>query len=674
MGIFLGSSCTGLSSGSLVIETPADLLGPDGPLAECIQGFAPREQQQRMADAVGRAIEGFGTLVVEAGTGTGKTFAYLVPVLLSGRKVIISTGTRNLQDQLFHKDLPLVAEALGRPVQTALLKGRSNYLCLYRLEEVGRTGGLPGRQEVAHLARIRAWASVTHAGDLAEIPDIPEDSGIWSLVTSTTDNCLGADCPLLEDCHVYRARREAQAADLVVVNHHLLCADLGLKEDGFGDILPAADAYVVDEAHQLPEVASGFFGVSLGSRRFAELARDATEEQIKEGGEYPDIPAAADALQKAALDLRLAMGGEGQRAPWSRIAGRDDVQTGIVHLKETLDVLADALEPAAKEGKGLENCHRRAMALADDLALAVSAKPEGYVQWFETYKRSFVVHLTPLDVAEAFQEKLPARPCAWIYTSATLAVREGEGSGFGHFNRQLGLDCPREDGTAFEELLLDSPFDFKRNAVFYVPKGLPDPRDEAYVSALTEAAVPLLQAGEGRAFMLFTSYRALDRAAEFLEQATDLTLLTQGSAPRAQLLEKFRTTSGAVLLGTGSFWEGVDVRGPALSLVIIDKLPFASPGDPVLQARIEALRNAGSDPFHDYQLPRAVIALKQGVGRLIRDVDDRGVLMICDPRLLGRGYGRVFLDSLPDMARTRVEEKVTGFLERRLRDARQKTL
>ena len=652
-------------------ETFADLLGVEGPLAAHIQGFAPREQQQRMADAVGRAIEEFGTLVVEAGTGTGKTFAYLVPALLSGRKVIISTGTRNLQDQLFHKDLPLVTEALGRPAQTALLKGRANYLCLYRLGEVDRSGRLPGRKETAHLARIRDWATVTHAGDLAEIPNIPEDSGVWPWVTSTTENCLGNECPLLEDCHVYQARREAQAADLVVVNHHLLCADLGLKEDGFGDILPAADAYVVDEAHQLPEVASGFFGVSLGSRRFAELARDATEEQIKAGGEHPEVSVAADALRKASMDLRLALGEEGQRAPWSRVAGRAEAQTGIEHLKQAVAALAEALEPAAGASKGLEHCRRRALDLADELALAVSAQPEGYVQWFETYKRSFVIHLTPLDVAEAFQAKLPERPCAWIYTSATLAVREGKDGGFGHFNRQLGLNRDGADARPFEALLLDSPFDFKRNAVFYVPKGLPDPRDEGYASALVEASIPLLEASEGRAFMLFTSYRAMNLAAEYLEQATDLTLMVQGSVPRAQLLETFRNASGAVLLGTGSFWEGVDVRGPALSLVIIDKLPFASPGDPVLQARIEALRNADGDPFHEYQLPRAVIALKQGVGRLIRDVEDQGVLMIGDPRLLSRGYGRVFLDRLPDMARTRVEEKVVVFLARRLRGVRE---
>ncbi|MGB0723646.1 MAG: ATP-dependent DNA helicase [Gammaproteobacteria bacterium] len=630
----------------------ATALGPEGEFAAAIKGFAPREQQILMAEAVELAIAEAKTLVVEAGTGVGKTFAYLVPAVLSRRKTIVSTGTRNLQDQLFDKDLPIVRETLGVPFKAALLKGRANYLCLHRLEEVDRSGRLGSREEVRDLARIRAWAGVTHAGDIAEITDVPEDSAIWPRVTSTTDNCLGQDCPQIDDCHVIAARRAAQAADLVVVNHHLLCADLSLKEDGFGEILPAADVYVVDEAHQLPDVASSFFGRSLSSRQMVELCRDCTAEYLREAADMADIGTAADALERTVLDLRLLLGPEGRRAAWRTLENDSRVSAGLADLEAALDALERALEPAAERGKGLESCHRRVVDAQSRMAMVTAPDDgEGQIRWYETYRRSFAIHLTPMDVAMAFQERLPERPSTWIHTSATLAIN----GRFAYFADQLGLDEPAE-------LLLDSPFDYKTNALFYVPDHLPMPNEPGFTAQAVEAALPVLEASGGRAFMLFTSYRALDEAAELLNSHDRFPLFVQGAAPKGQLLEAFRASGNGVLLGTSSFWEGVDVRGEALSCVIIDKLPFASPGDPVLQARIDAMRRSGQDPFQDYQLPRAVIMLKQGVGRLIRDVADRGVLMLCDRRLLLRNYGFVFLNSLPDTGRTRSLERVQRFL------------
>ncbi len=628
--------------------SPAEILGAKGPLAQRIPGFAPRVQQQEMAEAVAHAIEAKETLVVEAGTGTGKTFAYLVPALLSGEKVIVSTGTRNLQDQLFHKDLPIVREALGVPAEVALLKGRGNYLCHHRLDLALSEGRLRSRDMVDALVRVREWSGRTRSGDIAEMDELGEGAAIWPLVTSTADNCLGADCGQFTDCFLAKARRRAQEADLLVVNHHLLLADMALREEGFGELLPGANAFILDEAHQLPETASAFFGIAVTGNQLIGLARDALAEDLKSAGELP-IRDECDRLERCARDLRLALGEGQRRAPWRQVAERPAVVAAAQEAAEALAELTARLEPLAPRSRGLENCFRRCRDTVERLHLVTEAAPEGYIHWFETFTRSFSIHLTPLDVADQFRQQM-ARPGAWIFTSATLAV----GGRFDHFAARLGMEEPTSR-------CYDSPFDFPSQGLFFVPRGLPDPSSEGYTTAVVETALPVLQASSGRAFLLFTSYRALNEAAELLRVRSDFPLFIQGDAPRAHLLEQFRASGNGVLLGTGSFWEGVDVRGEALSCVIIDKLPFASPGDPVLQARIDALRARGGNPFVEHQLPQAVITLKQGVGRLIRDVTDRGVLVVCDPRLLKKSYGHTFLNSLPPMARTRDIEMVQAF-------------
>ncbi|MCP3867871.1 MAG: ATP-dependent DNA helicase [Gammaproteobacteria bacterium] len=628
----------------------ADILGPQGLLASNLEGFAYRSQQEEMAAQVARTLEQGGVLITEAGTGTGKTFAYLVPALISGRKVIISTGTRNLQDQLFHRDLPLVRDAMALPTRIALLKGRANYLCLHRMDNTLSEGRFKAREMVDHLMKIQRWSGKTRTGDIAELSGVPEDAQIWPHVTSTTDNCLGQDCPVYGDCHLAEARRGAQEADLVVINHHLLCADFSLREGGFGELLPATDCFIVDEAHQLPEVASNFFGATVSGRQLTELVRDIKIEYTREAGDLAELPDQADRTAKAVRDMRLLFGLDNKRAPWSEFAADESMNAAMKHLRGSLDKLQGLLGKLQGRGKGLDSCHDRCQLLSAGIGGFCDRPEDGEIRWFETHSQSFRLNRTPLEISSPFREQMGRHEACWVFTSATLAV----GGNFSHFQRQLGLD---EAETA----LWDSPFDYPEQALWYVPRGLPEPRSPVYIKEVVEVAVPVLEASKGRAFLLFTSHRALREAAKLLEGEIDFPLLIQGSAPKGELLERFRELGNAVLLGTASFWEGVDVRGSALSCVIIDKLPFASPGDPVLQARIEALRKRGGNPFMEYQVPQAAIALKQGAGRLIRDVTDRGVLMICDPRLLRKGYGHTFLNSLPPMARTRELEQVQHF-------------
>ncbi|MGH8503182.1 MAG: ATP-dependent DNA helicase [Gammaproteobacteria bacterium] len=625
-----------------------DVLGEGGPLQAHLPDFRPRPQQQAMAEAIERTLKDNGTLVIEAGTGVGKTFAYLVPALRSGGKVIISTGTRHLQDQLYHKDLPVVRAALNLSVKAALLKGRANYLCLHRLQFAHEQLRAPALLD--RLQRIREWAGRTRTGDIAELADIPEDSELWPKVTSTVDNCLGAECPQYQRCHVVQARRAAQEADVVVINHHLLFADLALKKDGFAELLPSANAFILDEAHQLAEIATNFFGEHLSSRQVQELARDVVAAQLEEAPDSAGLRDVAGALEPAAMDVRLTMGPAQQRGAWASLRRQAQVEAALAQLETRLNELREALQPMAGRGKALANACRRTGELAARLNL-MRDDPQNAVQWFETFSRGFVLHHTPLQIADTFHGHMQSYRCAWVFTSATLAVA----GDFTHFTERLGVaDAECE--------CLDSPFDFARQAVLYLPKGLPDPSAATYTRTVVDAAVPVLKASGGRAFMLFTSHRALREAANLLTERIDYPLLVQGAAPRRELLERFRTAGNAVLLGTSSFWEGVDVRGSALSVVIIDKLPFASIGDPVLQARLEMLAERGENPFMSVQVPQAVIALKQGIGRLIRDERDTGVLMICDPRLLSRGYGRAFRDSLPRMAVTHELADVEHFL------------
>jgi ATP-dependent DNA helicase DinG len=631
-------------------DSVAELLGTKGPIAQRLDGFAVRTQQQAMAQAIADTIESQQDLIVEAGTGTGKTFAYLVPVMCSGRKVIISTGTKNLQDQLFHRDIPLIRQSLNIPISCALLKGRSNYLCLDRLNKAHDTLAQHETQLLPQLQQLQTFAKQTASGDIAQCDAIPEGDPLWFRVTSTADNCLGADCSDYQACFVMRARREAQAADLVVINHHLLLSDMALSEEGFGEILPTADIFIVDEAHQLPEVASSFFGTGISTQQFVDLANDVQRAYVQEINETRDVEVVCQQLQKAARDLRLVFGADLRRGPWQEIQGNTNVQSSIGRLLELNEELKAQLQPLAERSKDLENTYHRCVAVGTRLQEVTTQSPPDQIQWYEVHRRSLSFHVTPLDIAPAFMEHKLRKGGTWIFTSATLTVDHR----FDHFSRRLGL-------THTSSKQFDSPFNFAQQALLYLPKGLPDPNSSNYTEAVVRTAKQVLAASAGRAFLLFTSHRALRQAEQALRGAIAFPLLVQGEAPRDHLLASFRRTPHAVLLGTSSFWEGVDVRGEALSCVIIDKLPFATPSDPVLQARLENLRSQGLNPFMQYQLPSAVITLKQGVGRLIRDASDRGVLVLCDPRLRSKAYGRTFLQSLPPMPRTDRIDDVKAF-------------
>ena len=638
---------------SALSDRSRDALAEGGALAGAIPAFAPRPGQQRLAEAVATAFESRASLLAEAGTGTGKTYAYLVPALLSGMKTIVSTGTRALQDQLYHRDLPRVRDALGVGLKTALLKGRANYLCLYRMEQAKGEAGFGDREQVSQFQRIVAWSGRTRMGDMAELEGLPEDSPLLPRVTSTTDNCLGSECPFWNECFVVQARQRAQAADLVVVNHHLLLADLALKQEGFGEILPGAQAFVVDEAHQLPELAAQFFGEGLGARPLVELARDTMRECKDVAGAMATVQPHAQRLEHATRALRAAMDALPVRATRERAMDSDAVADAFDALELSLTGLADAVAPLRETSPGFDACHARAIEMAGRLARWSEQQGQdqdvGDVLWYELTARGFRLQRTPLDVSGPLREHREKSRAAWVFTSATLAVA----GGFDHIATRLGLDDP-------ETVLEPSPFDWNTQALCYMPPGLPEPMSRGYTTALVDAVRPVLEASGGRAFLLFASHRALREAAAALRGAP-WPLFVQGEMPRAQLLQRFRESGNGVLLGAPSFREGVDVAGDALSVVVIDKLPFAAPDDPVFEARLQAVRRAGGNPFRDEQLPQAVIALKQGVGRLIRTETDRGVLVLCDPRLSGKSYGRVFLESLPPFPSTRDVADVEDF-------------
>jgi len=634
-----------------------ELLGSNGPFAETLNGFMPRQGQQDLSAAIENVLQHKQTLVAEAGTGIGKTFAYLVPVLTSGKKTLISTGTRHLQDQLFHSDLPVVMKSLGYSVSTALLKGRSNYLCTHRLNIAHQQGYLTTETQ-DHLQRIKEWCKKTLTGDIAEMSAITEDARVWPLVTSTSDNCLGAECSDWNDCFVVKARKEAQEADVVVINHHLLLADMAIKDEGFGELLPAAEAFVIDEAHQLAEVATRFFGKTISSRQLTGLINDSTAEQVQDAPDMPEIRFAAETLKNTMQDFRLALGNDNQRDGWVKIANKPALVSARQEMEDALVELADHLEIAAERSKGLEQCFTRCMLIKELLCNYgqnnnhSENEQSQYTFWYETFGKGFILHMTPLDVAELFNSHREKLSASWIFTSATLQV----GSDFNHFSSSLGI-------SDFQQGNWQSPFDYQQQSVLYIPKNLPAPNSFDYTEKLIEKAIPVIEASKGRAFLLFTSYRAMNEALHLLKAKVDYPILIQGSLPKHQLLEKFKQLGNAILLGTSSFWEGVDVRGEALSCVIIDKLPFASPGDPVMQAKLDAIKQSGGNPFMHYQLPQAVITLKQGVGRLIRDMSDYGVLMLGDPRLLNKPYGRTFLNSLPDMPMTQNINDVRGFFD-----------
>jgi len=632
-----------------------------GPLALAIPGYRARAQQVEMAERIMAIIAANGVLIAEAGTGTGKTFAYLAPALLAGGKIIVSTGTKTLQDQLFQRDLPTVRDALGVPATIALLKGRANYVCPYHLARAVESGHFATRAEAGHIRTIARFAKATQSGDKAELSAVPEDSGAWQQATSTRDNCLGQDCPHVKECFVMAARRAAMDADVVVVNHHLFFADVMLRDEGMGELLPACNTVIFDEAHQLPAVAGLFFGEAVGTAQVVELARDTKLEAIAGAKDYMPLQEACRDLEKAAKDLRLAFHREGTRLAEAQWRTHPEAPQALAALERELQAFAKHLESQAERSEGLANCLRRcqeiALALKRWQAAAAPAQEDEdvFVRWAEVTAYHVTLNLTPLSVANIFQRQLEGHPRAWIFTSATLAVA----GNFAHYQGELGL-AKAETGC------WGSPFDYGANALLYCPQDMPDPNSPHYNEAVVAAAWPALRAAQGRAFVLCTSLRAMRRIHELLHErlereGLELPLLLQGEGSKSELLERFRQLGNAVLVASQSFWEGVDVRGDALSLVVIDKLPFAPPDDPVLAARIEHLKRQGRNAFFEYQLPRAVISMKQGAGRLIRDETDRGVLMVCDPRLVGKPYGKRIWQSLPPMRRTREGAEVEAF-------------
>ncbi|HHW7578968.1 TPA: ATP-dependent DNA helicase [Mannheimia haemolytica] len=627
----------------------------NGLLSQNISGFRPRQAQLEMAQAVAKAVKFATPVVVEAGTGTGKTFAYLVPALLSGKKTILSTGSKNLQDQLFNRDLPTIQKALKYKGKIALLKGRANYLCLERLDQVTAMGVLGDKSVLTDLKKVSKWQNATKTGDLSECITIAEDSPILPQLVSTTESCLGSDCPHFKDCYVVQARRKAMEADVVVVNHHLFCADMAVKETGFGELIPEAELVIFDEAHQLPDIASQYFGQSLSSRQLFDICKDTNIVYRTELKDVSQLGKAADHLMKVVQDFRLLMGGEGQIRGNLRDLFRDKkVVDGLVKVAENIDFLSEVAKKSLGRSETLDKIFERLAEVKVQLKKLMDTSVTGYCYWYEANGRSFGLHITPLTVADKFGEQLKNQQIGWVFTSATLEV----GGKFDHFCQRLGIENA-------EQLVLQSPFDYQNQSLLCVPRYLPDTNKSNTLTALGQLLKPVIEANKGRCFLLCTSYYMMRGLADFLREHSSLNVLLQGETSKSRLLEKFVKEDHSVLVATQSFWEGIDVRGDDLSLVIIDKLPFTSPDEPLLKARMEDCKIQGGDPFNDIQIPEAVITLKQGVGRLIRDVTDRGVVIICDSRLVMRNYGQTFLKSLPPSKRTRDLDNVIQFLKQK---------
>ncbi|WP_206485443.1 ATP-dependent DNA helicase [Thalassotalea sp. G2M2-11] len=632
--------------------SPVELaFSRSGILSKVLTGYSPRQAQIDMALEVELAIEQQSSLVVEAGTGTGKTFAYLLPALLSEKKVIVSTGTKNLQEQLFHKDIPLLRKAMATSAQIALLKGRANYLCHYRLELYTQERGQLDAAMLADFVNVKKWSTSTQSGDIGELVNVAEDSAIFPYVTSTVDNCLAKDCPHIDDCYLVKARKKAIDADVVVVNHHLFFADMALKDTGFGELIPKADVVVFDEAHQIPDIASDYFGEAFSTRQIIDLCSDVKQLFRTSLADVKQLEKAAEKLQKTAQEFRLLFHHDPERGNWREKLQLPRMSRAFANLKTDLDFLYQVIKLCLSRSEATDNCFERAVNILAKYDVMANIEQNGMSFWYETTRRHVVLHLTPLSVADKFSTFVEASGAGWIFTSATIAVNDG----FEHFTSQLGL-------SQAQTLLVDSPFDYLAQSQLVVPRYLPDAAHHNRAQALADLAQPLIAASHGACFMLFTSYRMLNQVAEILADQIENPLLVQGQMSKRKLLDEFIDNSEAVLLATASFWEGVDVRGDKLTCVIIDKLPFASPDDPMLQARSEDVRRQGGDPFSEIQLPQAVIALKQGVGRLIRDVTDQGVMVICDDRLVSRPYGQVFLKSLPDMRRSRDINHASKFL------------
>ncbi|MBE3884916.1 ATP-dependent helicase [Vibrio parahaemolyticus] len=632
----------------------AKTFSSDGALGKAIPGFQARQPQIDMAEAVSSAIKEQSQLVVEAGTGTGKTFAYLVPALLSGKKVIISTGSKNLQEQLYHRDLPLMVNALGFYGQVALLKGRSNYLCLDRLSRqmVESHTNESDPTLLTQLVKVRSWSSETKTGDLGDCEDLPEDSMIIPTITSTNDNCLGKECPSYTDCFVLKARKRAMDSDIVVVNHHLFLADLAIKETGFGELIPEADVFIFDEAHQLPDIASEYFGQSVSSRQIHDLAKDIEIAYRTEAKDMRQLQKVGDKLLQSAMDMRIVLGEPGFRGNWREAMQSESIKRELVRLTDSLDLAIDVLKLALGRSQLLDTAFERANLIKGRIDRVCDVDITGYSYWYDTSPRHFTLHITPLSVADKFHEQIEIKQGAWIFTSATLAV-SGD---FKHFTDRLGLK-PKQ------QFSLPSPFDYEKQARLCVPRYLPEPNSPGLADKLVRMLAPVIEKNDGRCFFLCTSHSMMRELGEKFREVLDLPVLMQGEMSKQKTLAEFMELGNALLVATGAFWEGIDVRGDALSCVIIDKLPFTAPDDPLLKARIEDCRLRGGEPFAEVQIPDAVITLKQGVGRLIRDQKDHGALIICDNRLVTRDYGGTFLGSLPPIPRTRDLERIKAFLK-----------
>lgn len=632
------------------MKTVTEVFSEEGLLAELISDYRHRPEQEQMAQKILSTIKEDQSLVCEAGTGTGKTMAYLVPALLSRQKVIVSTGTKHLQDQLNEKDLPIVLKALESPATTMVLKGRSNYLCLQRLHTAINDAKGLSYKNINDLQQASEWSSSTKTGDINELGMIEENSFIRPAITSTTENCLGQSCPEYESCFVFKNRKKALESDLVITNHHLLLADMGLRESGFGEVLPLADLIIFDEAHQLPELASSYFSKTLGTRQLLELITDTRSAVHEEAKDIQDIDEALSKFEKTIRDCRLLFGRKDQRKSWQETWEKTDLSVELPKLMEAYQLVIDILDAANERGKLLDNCWQRAKAHYNYIDNYMESNNEDSIRWLEIRGQHLYFNQTPVNIAETFQQRLKDYDATSIFTSASLAVNNS----FDHFNRQLGLEeCLAE--------VWNSPFDYQKQTRLYLPLDIPEPNHPEFFDAFIEKTIKLLSFSDGHAFVLFTSHSALNKAASIISERIDYPIFIQGKAPRSELLNQFRETKHAVLLGTSSFWEGVDVKGEALSSVIIDKLPFASPDDPVLQARLNHFSKQGGNAFMEYQVPQAAIALKQGVGRLIRDVTDRGVCTICDKRLVSKAYGKRLINSLPPMPVTHDIEDIENF-------------
>jgi len=626
------------------------VLGKEGVIGELIHNFNPRESQIGMARLIEESIALGESRVIEASTGIGKSFAYLVPAFLSDAKVVISTGTRNLQDQLFHKDIPLIRKAIVSAKKSALLKGRSNYCCPQRVNKYRARGQFNSREIAATFAALSAWAEHSDSGDISEFSSIPENDSLWYYATSNADNCLGGECPEIDRCFVLKARKKAMDADILVINHHLYFSDLALKEDGFGEILPEADVLVFDEAHQLPDIASHFYGQQIGMRQVETLCRDCIDAEVGEAAESKAVQKSADQLKKCIADLGLALQPFPQKAEWQRIQNAPAIQRAIEALQQAIKELGAVLEPMVSRGKELASGHRRVQELAAMMRNFLDPD-DNQVNWYETSERSFRLALSPVEVSQTFRRQLEHAAFASVFfTSATLS---SQGS-FRYYCERLGLE-------SIDSVSFDSPFDYEKQALLYLPRHLPDPSDDRYALLFGELCGELIEATEGHSFILFTSYRMLRWTAEYLRSHTDYPLFVQGEHQRSELLHQYMKAKNPVLLGTSSFWEGVDVKGDQLRCVIIDKLPFKSPGDPVYKKRLQQVNQNGGNAFIDVQIPEATISLRQGVGRLIRDISDRGIVVLCDNRLNSKSYGKGMLASLPAMPRTDDLEAVKDF-------------